>query len=162
MEVEMRPNRTEAIVASLAAAAVLTGPVFADQTAVAGNTDEVTAMSEGMYLIQPSDNDPAYMLPPLSDHLLFAQQNDDRVALEQNNAEEAVEEDDGTAKEYNRGYYAEPTQIARVVLVPTSIEAIETANVSEDGTARQYDRGYYKEPETIVALIVVSSAGFEQ
>jgi len=158
----MRPNRTKAIVASLAAGAVLIGPVPADKTAVAGNTDEVTAMSDGMYLIQPGDKDPVYMLPPLSDHLLFAQQNDDQVALEQDSGEEAVDEGDGTAKEYNRGYYAEPTQIAQVVLVPTTIEAIEAANVSEDGTARQYDRGYYKDPETIVALIVVSSAGLEQ
>jgi hypothetical protein len=155
-------NPTKAIVASLAGAAVLTGPVIADKSAFAENTDEVAAMDQATYLIQPSETHPGYMLPPLSDHLIVTQLNDDQFALKENDDEAALEEDDGTAKEYNRGYYAEPVQIVELVLVPTTIEEIELSNVSDDGTARQYDRGYYKDPEIIVALIIVPSEDIEQ
>jgi hypothetical protein len=150
-------DRTKAIVASLAGVAVLTGPVIAGKSACAENTDEVAAMDSPTYLIQPSETHPGYMLPPLSDHLIVAQMNDERFALEENDDEAALEEDDGTAQEYNRGYYADPVQIVELVLVPTTIEAIELSNVSDDGTAQQYDRGYYKDPEIIVALIIVPS-----
>jgi hypothetical protein len=155
-------DRTKAIVASLAGVAVLTGPVIADKSAFAENTDEVAAMNSPTYLIQPSETHPGYMLPPLSDHLIVGQMNDDQLALEEKNGEAALEEDDGTAKEYNRGYYADPVQIVELVLVPTSIEAIELSNVSDDGTAHQYDRGYYKDPEIIVALIIVPSEDIEE
>ena len=101
-------DRTKAIVASLAGVALLTGPVIADKSAFAENTDEVAAMDSPTYLIQPSETHPGYMLPPLSDHLTVAQLNDDQLALEEKNDEAALEEDDGTAKEYNRGYYTDP------------------------------------------------------
>ena len=86
---------------------------------------------------------------------MVAQLNDADFALEENDGQAALEEDDGTAKEYNRGYYAEPVQIVGFVLTPTTLEAIELSKVSDDGTAQQYDRGYYKEPEIILALVVV-------
>ena len=153
-------DRTKLTIASLASAAVLTGPAIADNLAFA---DEVAAMDRGTFLIEPSETHPGYMLPPLSDHLIFAQSNGDQSALEDNDDEAALEEEDGTAKEYNRGYYREPVQIVELVLVPTTIEAIQLSNVSDDGTARQYDRGYYKEPEIIVvALIIVPSEDIEQ
>ena len=155
-------DRTKAIVASLAGVALLTGPVIADKSAFAENTDEVAAMDSPTYLIQPSETHPGYMLPPLSDHLTVAQLNDDQLALEEKNDEAALEEDDGTAKEYNRGYYTDPVQIVELVLVPTTIEAIELSNVGDDGTAQQYDRGYYKDPELIVALIIVPSEDIEE
>ena len=162
----MRPywtlNRTKAIVASLAGATVLTGPVIADKSAFADNTDEVAAMDHGTYLIQPSETHPGYMLPPLSDHLIVAQLNDAQFVLQENEDQGALEEDDGTAKEYNRGYYAEPVQIVGFVLAPTTLEAIELSKVSDDGTAQQYDRGYYKEPEITVALIIVPSEDIEE
>ena len=141
---------------------MLTGPVIADKSAFAEKTDEVAAMGKGTYLIQPSETHPGYMLPPLSDHLIVAQLNDDQFALEENDDEAVLEEDDGTAKEYNRGYYADPVQIVELVLVPTTLEAIELSNVSDDGTAQQYDRGYYKDPEIIVALIIVPSEDIEE
>jgi hypothetical protein len=157
----MRPyrtfNRTKAVVASLAGAAVLTGPII--KSAFAENTDGVAAMDQDSYLIQPSETHPGYMLPPLSDHLMVAQLNDAHFALEENEDQAALEEDDGTAKKYNRGYYAEPVQIVRFVLTPTTLEAIERSKVSDDGTAQQYDRGYYKEPEIIFALIIVPTTG---
>jgi hypothetical protein len=153
-------DRTKAIVASLAGVAMLAGPVIADKSAFAANTDEVAAMDSPTYLIQPSETHPGYMLPPLSDHLTVAQLNDDQLALEDD--ETALEEDDGTAQEYNRGYYADPVQIVELALVPTTIEAIELSNVSDDGTAQQYDRGYYKDPEIIVALIIVPSEHIEE
>ena len=141
--------RSKAIVASVAAAAVLIGPVMVSKSALAENTDQVVAMDES---IQPSETHPGYILPPLSDHLMVAKLNDAQFALE---------EDDGTAKEYNRGYYAEPVQIVGFVLVPSTLDAIELSKISDDGTARQYDRGYYKDPEIIVALIVVPSEDIE-
>src|SRR6478752_8129613 len=83
-EIEMRPyrtfNRTKAVVASLAGAAVLTGPII--KSAFAENTDGVAAMDQDSYLIQPSETHPGYMLPPLSDHLMVAQLNDAHFALE--------------------------------------------------------------------------------
>lgn len=155
------PNRTKTIIASLAAAAVLTGPVIANKLAFAENTDEV-GMDEGANLIQPSEPYPGYILPPLSDHLMIAQLNDGEVALEEDEDVGALEENDGTAKGYNRGYYAEPAQIVRFVLAPTSLEAIEVSEGSEDGTAQQYDRGYYKDPEIIIALVIVQSEDIEE
>jgi len=162
----MRPywtlNRTKAIVASLAGAGVLTGSVIANKSAFAENTDEVAigsgyapevAMDQGMHLFQPSETHPGYMLPPLSDHLMIAQLNHVDVALEEN---------DGTAKEYNRGYYAEPVPIVALLLAPTTVEAIELSKGGDDGTAQQYDRGYYKDPEIIVALIIVPSEDIEE
>ena len=155
-------NRTKAIVASLAGAAVFTGPVIADKSAFAENTDEVSAMDQGTYLIEPSETHPGYMLPPLSDHLIVAKLNEAQFAFQENEDQGALEEDDGTAKEYNRGYYAEPGQIVGFVLAPTIREAIELSKVSDDGTAQQYNRGYYKDPEIIVALIIVSSEDIEE
>ena len=155
-------DRTKLTIASLASAAVLTGPAIADNLAFAENIDEVAATAQRTFLIEPSETHPGYMLPPLSDHLNIAQLNGDQSALEDNDDEAAVEGDDGTAKEYNRGYYKEPVQIVELVLVPTTIEAIELSNVSDDGTAQQYDRGYYKDPEIIVALIIVPSKDIEQ
>jgi hypothetical protein len=155
-------HRTKLTLALLASAAVLTGPAIADNLAFAENIDEVAAMDQGTFLIEPSETHPGYMLPPLSDHLNIAQLNGDQSALEDNDDEAALEEHDGTAKEYNRGYYAEPVQVVELVLVPTTIEAIELSNVSDDGTARQYDRGYYKEPEIFVALVIVLSEEIEQ
>jgi hypothetical protein len=150
-------NRTKAIVA-LAGAVVLTGPVIGDKTAFAEkNTDEVAAMDKDTYLTEPGETHPGYMLPPLSDHMFFAQLNDAQFALE----EGRLEEEDGTAKGYNRGYYAEPAQIVDFVLV-VSNPVEELSNVSDDGTAVQYDRGYYKDPETIVAVIIVSSEDVER
>ena len=145
--------RSKAIVASVAAAAVLIGSVMVSKSALAENTDQVAAMDESTYLIQPSETQPRYMLPPLSDHLMIAQLNHVDVALEEN---------DGTAKEYNRGYYAEPVPIVALVLAPTTVEAIELSKVGDDGTAQQYDRGYYKDPEIIVALIIVPSEDIEE
>jgi hypothetical protein len=150
-------NRTRAIVAALACTGVLTGPVIADDSAFAKATDEVAT-----YLIHPSGTHPGHMLPPLSDHLIVAGLNDDQFGLEENGDEAVVEGDDGTAKEYNRGYYAEPVQIVKLVLVSTTSEAIERSKVSDDGTARQYDRGYYEDPEMIVALIIVPGEDIEE
>lgn len=149
--------RSKAVIALLAAAAVLSGPVVVDKSALAENTDQAAAMDEGTYLIQPRKTPPGYMLPPLSDHLLVAQLNDAQFAVE----EGGFEKGDGTAKEYNRGYYAEPVQIVEFVPAPSFIESIEPSRVSDDGTAQQYDRGYYKDPETIVAMIIVSSDDIE-
>jgi hypothetical protein len=149
--------RSKVIVASMAAAAVLIGPVMVSKSALAENTDQVAA--ESTHLIQPSETQPGYTLPPLSDHLMVAKLNDAQFAVEED--EGALEEDDGTAKEYNRGYYAEPVQIVWVVLAPSTLDAIELSKMSDDGTARQYDRGYYKDPEIIVALIVVPSEAIE-
>ena len=112
--------RSKAVIAWLAAAVVLTGPVMVDKSALAENTDEAAAMDEGTYLIQPSKTHPGYMLPPLSDHLLVAQLNDAQFGAE----EGGFEKGDGTAKEYNRGYYAEPVQIVELVPEPSSIESI--------------------------------------
>ena len=154
------PNRTKTIIASLAGAAVLTGPVITNKSAFAENSDEV-AMDQGTHLIQPSETSPGYILPPLSDHLMIAQLNDGEAALEEDENVGALEENDGTAKEYNRGYYAEPVQIVRFVLAPASLEAIEVSEGSDDGTAQQYDRGYYKDPEIIVALAIVQSEDIE-
>ncbi len=160
----MRPywmlNRTKTIFAALAAAAVLTGPVIVNKSAFAENTDEV-GMDQGTHLIQPSETYPGYILPPLSDHLMIAQLNDGEVALEEDGNAGALEENDGTAKEYNRGYYAEPAQFVRFVLAPTNLEAIEVSEGSEDGTAQQFDRGYYKDPEIIIALVIVQSEDIE-
>ena len=153
--------RPKAIVASVAAAAVLIGPVMVGKSALAENTDQVVAMDESTYLIQSSETHPGYMLPPLSDHLMVAKLNDAAFALEEDEDEGALEEGDGTAKEYNRGYYAEPVQIVWFALAPSSLDAIELTKMSDDGTARQYDRGYYKDPEIIVALIVVPSEDTE-
>lgn len=151
-------KRTRGIVTSLAAAAVLVAPAIAQKSALAENTDQVAAI-EQPYLIQPSQTHPGYMLPPLSDHLIVAQSDQDEFALEEGGAAGdenlAIEEDDRTAAQYNRGYYEEPVQIAAFVLLPTTLEAVELADVSDDGTAQQFDRGYYKDPEMIVALIVV-------
>ena len=69
--------RSKAIVASLATAAVLTGPTMVGKLALAENTDPVATLDEGTYLIQPSETHPGYMLPPLSDHLLVARLNGD-------------------------------------------------------------------------------------
>jgi len=151
MKANSKPDRTRGIVASLAAGAVLIAPAFAGN--LAGNTDQVAAINVGPYLIQPSETHPGYMLPPLSDHLLVARLDDDQFAVEQDNV--AFEDDDGTATQYNRGYYREPEQPAAFVFVPTTIEAFELTNASDDATAPQYDRGYYKEPEIIVAYIMV-------
>jgi len=155
-------DRTKLTVAMLASAAVLTGPAIADNLALAENIDELAAMHQGTFLIEPSETHPGYMLPPLSDHLNIAKLNGDQSALGDSDDEAVLEEDDGTAKEYNRGYYAEPVEVVELVLVPTTIEAIERSNVSDDGTARQYDRGYYKEPEISVALIILPSEDIEQ
>jgi hypothetical protein len=159
----MRSKAIKAIVASVAAAAALIGPVIVGKSALAENTDQVVAMDESTYLNQPSETHPGYMLPPLSDHLMVAKLNDAQFALEEDEDEGALEEDDGTAKEYNRGYYAEPVQVVWVVVAPSSLEAIELSKISDDETARQYDRGYYKDPEIIVAvaLIVVPSEDIE-
>jgi hypothetical protein len=118
-------------------------------------------MNESTYLIQPSETHPGNMLPPLSDHLMVARLNDAQFALEENEDEGVLEEDDGTAKVYNRGYYAEPVQIMWFVLAPSTLDSIELSKSSDDGTARQYDRGYYKDPEIIVALIFVPSEDSE-
>jgi len=155
-------GRTKAIAASLAGAAALSGPVIADNSALAENTDRVTGMGQAPYLIQPSQTHPGYMLPPLSDHLFVARLNDDQFALDEEGEEAVLEQDDGTAKEYNRGYYAEPVQTVELILVPTTLEAIELSNVSDDGTAQQYDRGYYKDPQIIVALIILPSEHVEE
>jgi hypothetical protein len=154
----MRSKAIKAIVASVAAAAALIGPVIVGKSALAENTDQVVAMDESTYLTHPG-----YMLPPLSDHLMVAKLDDAQFALEEDEDEGALEEDDGTAKEYNRGYYAEPVQVVWVVVAPSSLEAIELSKISDDETARQYDRGYYKDPEIIVAvaLIVVPSEDIE-
>jgi hypothetical protein len=101
-----------------------------NKSALAENTDEVAAMDKGTYPIQPSETYPGYMLPPLSDHLFVAKLNDAQSALE----EGGFEEDDGTAKEYNRGYYAEPVQIVEFVLVTSPAEAIEPSKVSDVGS----------------------------
>jgi hypothetical protein len=155
--------KSKAIVASVAAATVLIGSVMVSKLALAENTDQVLAMDESTYLIQPSETHPGYMLPPLSDHLMVAKLNDAQFALEEDEDQGVLEEDDGTAKEYNRGYYAEPVQIVWFVLAPSSLDAIELSKIGDDGTARQYDRGYYKDPEIIVAvaLIVVPSEDIE-
>lgn len=147
------PKRTKAIVTALAAAAVLSGPVFAEETSVASAAENI-GEGAAMNLIQPVDPDSGYTLPPLSDHILLAQANEDQVAVPQDNGQGALGEDDGTAKQYNRGYYTELVQIAQLVLVPATLEEIEAGNVSDDRTAQQFDRGYYKEPE-IVALIIL-------
>jgi len=147
----MRPygttKRTRAIVTLLAAAAVFSGSVFVERTAV-GATDS----------IQPDDPDSGYVLPPLSDHILLARLHEEQVALRSDNGQEALEAHDGTAKQYNRGYYREPVEIGQLVLVtvPSTLEETEAINVSDDGTAQQFDRGYYKEP-AIVALIAIPS-----
>jgi len=154
----MRSKAIKAIVASVAVAAALIEPVIVGKSALAENRDQVVAMDESTYLIQPSETHPGYMLPPLSDHLMVAKLNDAQFALEE-------DEDDRTAKEYNRGYYGEPVrepvQIVWFVLAPSTLDAIELSKIGDDGTARQYDRGYYKDPEIIVALIVVPSEVIE-
>jgi hypothetical protein len=66
---------------------------------------------------------------------------------------EAVEQqsvsDDGTALQYDRGYYKDPETVA-VAIVLNDEEA------QNDGTAHQYDRGYYKDPETMAVAIVLN------
>jgi hypothetical protein len=157
----MRSKAIKAIVASVAAAAALIGPVIVGKSALAENTDQVVAIDGSTYLIQPSETHPGYMLPPLSDHLMVAKLNDAQFALKEDEDDGVLEQDDGTAKEYNRGYYAEPVQIVWFVLAPSTLDAIELSKIGDDGTARQYDRGYYKDPEIIVALIVVPSEVIE-
>ena len=90
-------NRTKAIVASLAGAAVFTGPVIADKSAFAENTDEVSAMDQGTYLIEPSETHPGYMLPPLSDHLIVAKLNEAQFAFQENEDQGAPVSGSGTA-----------------------------------------------------------------
>jgi len=152
------PKRTKAIVTALAGAALLSGPVFAEETTVAGATQNV---DEGgaMTLIQPGDTNSRYTLPPLSDHILLARANEDQVAVPQDKGQSALGEDDGTAKQYNRGYYTDPVQIAQLVPVPTTLEQTEAVNVSNDETAQQFDRGYYREPEMILALVILPEEG---
>ena len=152
------PKRTKAIVTSLAAAAALSGSVFAEETSVVGvaqNVDKGGAMN----LIQPADPDSGYTRPPLSDHILLAQANEGQAAVPQDNGQGALGEGDGTAKQYNRGYYTEPVQIAQLVLMPTTLDQTEAVNVSNDETAQQFDRGYYREPEMIVALVILPEEG---
>ena len=153
------PNRTKAILTSLASLAILSGPLVSERSALAETTDEVAAMDQvgavdkdkGIYLIKPSETHPGFMLPPLSDHLNVARLDDDETALEQDDADEAaLEQDDATA------------QIRRNDLDPQTVVLVLAPAISEagaigeeaDGTARQYDRGYYQEPE-VIALIVV-------
>jgi len=79
------PKGPTAIITSLAAVAVLSGPAFSGETTVAGaarNVDEVGAVN----LIQREDTNSGYTLPPLSDHILFANANEDQVAVPQGNA----------------------------------------------------------------------------
>lgn len=114
----------------------------ADQVA-AMDQNQVGAMDKGTYLIEPSETHPGFMLPPLSDHLNVARLDDDEAALEQDDATAQIrrndldpqtvvlvlaratseagaigEEADGTARQYDRGYYQEPEVIA-LIIVPT-------------------------------------------
>ena len=135
-------NRTKAILVSLAGVAVLSAPLAWEQSAFAETADEVGAMDKGTYLIEPSETHPGFMLPPLSDHLNVARLDDDEAALEQDDAtaqtwrgdhelqivmfvltptaSEAgvIGEEDGTTRQYDRGYYQEPEVIA-LIIVPT-------------------------------------------
>jgi len=147
------PKGTKAIVTSLAAVVVLSGPAF--------STIASAAQNEGgaINLTQPEDTNSGYTLPPLSDHILFAQANEDQTAVPQHNRQSAFGDDDDTAKQYNRGYYTEPVQIAQLVPVPTTLEETEAVNVSNDETAQQFDRGYYREPEMTLALVILPGEG---
>jgi len=60
--------------------------------------------------------------------------------------EPAIE--DGTATQYNRGYYAEPEQ---VIVAAT-----------DDSTADEFDRGYYKDPDHIAILVINPSNPAEE
>jgi hypothetical protein len=145
------PNRTKAILASLAGVAVLSGPLVSEPSALAETADQVAAMDQdqvgamdkgkGRYLIEPSETHPGFMLPPLSDHLNVARLDDDEAALERDDAtaQTCCNEDD--------------PQTVVLVLTPAASEA-GAIGEEDDGTARQYDRGYYQEPE-VIALIVV-------
>jgi len=145
------PERNRAIVTSLAAAAVLSGPVFAEKTAVAGAAQNGN-QGAPTYLIHPED--PKLTLPPLSDHILLAQLDENQGAHSQDSSGGAFG-DDGTAKQYNRGYYTEPAQIAQLVPTPTTLEETEAVKLSDDATAEQFNRGYYREPEMIVARVIL-------
>jgi hypothetical protein len=54
-------------------------------------------------------------------------------------------QDDLTARQFNRGYYQEPREIA--VVVP-----------AHDGTAYQFNRGYYQDPDAVIVVINSTSA----
>jgi hypothetical protein len=138
----------------LAAAFAL--PAFADYKDNIANTPQQT-------IRQPIGQDRAYMLPPLSDHIIVAMADEDAGAL--NDASPAARDDetalndeasDDTATQYNRGYYEEPEQVLVVVLVPEDLETVQQQNISDDETAQQYDRGYYKDPETVAVVLVLN------
>jgi hypothetical protein len=145
------PEGTRAIVTSLAAVAVFSGPAFSIVASAAQNVEKGGAIN----VIQPESTNLGYALPPLSDHILLAQANEDQIAVPQNNRQSG----DDTAKQYDRGYYTEPVQITQLVPVPTTLEQTEAVNVSNDETAQQFDRGYYREPEMTLALVILPSEG---
>ena len=155
------PNRTKAILASLAGLAVLSGPLVSEQSAFAETADQVGAMDKGTYLIEPSETHPGFMLPPLSDHLNVARLDDDEAALEQDDATaQNAAAEDATAENATAENATAQTcrndhdpQTVVLVLTPTASEA-EAIGEEDDGTARQYDRGYYQEPE-VIALVIV-------
>ena len=139
----MRATGIKAIVGSLAGAAFLIGAGVGQ--------DAVAAMQPGIYLIQPSETHPGFMLPPISDHLNVAQLNDDEAALERDDAAAQVFASDSSAEG------TDIVQIVEFVLVPTTIGASDADEVGSDGTAQQYDRGYYQDPEVVVAMIIAAS-----
>jgi len=49
-------------------------------------------------------------------------------------------QDDLTSREFDRGYYKEPGEIA--IVVP-----------AHDGTAYQFNRGYYQDPDAVMVVI---------
>ena len=49
-------------------------------------------------------------------------------------------QEDLTARQFNRGYYQEPGEIA--VVVP-----------AHDGTAYQFNRGYYQDPDAVIVIL---------
>ena len=130
-------------------------PMAAEKAALAQPVDEVAGMGQPTEPLRPGETLPGFVLPPLSDHLNVAALSDDEVALEDDDASTAeipsqrydnepaeievvmlippvdsatdISEtgEDGTARQYDRGYYKEPEVIVALIIVTAEDEDME-------------------------------------
>jgi hypothetical protein len=110
-----------------------------DQAAV---FDAATALKDGETVLNDDENDGTSNQEP--EQVVVVIVPEPLEAVEQQSVS-----DDGTAHQYDRGYYKDSETVA-VAIVLNDEEA------QNDGTAHQYDRGYYKDPETTAVVIVLN------
>jgi len=153
-------NSAKRLFTPVVLAAAVTVPAYADYRDDVANTPLQA-------ITQPLER--AYILPPLSDHIIVALANDNGMAVNDQRSAASVDEmalsDDQAAvldaatalnDDENDGTANQQSEQVVVVIVPETLEAVEQQNVSDDGTAHQYDRGYYKDPETVAVAIVLN------